>query len=110
MALKRRVGRAAAAAVGVAVVIAAGVCYFEVRTQLRGQGDDSLRAEATAVRDTQSLNPAIAGLPVISPNAGGPAQYVQLVVGNRAMHSLPTGVQLPITPATEAVAEGRAGA
>ncbi len=40
----------AAAAVGVAIVIAACVCYFVVRNQLRAQVDRELREQATAVQ------------------------------------------------------------
>ena len=50
MPLRRRVGLVAAAAVGVAVVFAAVVCYFVVRDQLRGQVDNALRAQAAAIQ------------------------------------------------------------
>jgi two-component system sensor histidine kinase MprB len=49
MPLRRRVALVAAAAVGVAVVLAALICYMVVRSQLRGQVDDSLRAQAVRV-------------------------------------------------------------
>jgi two-component system sensor histidine kinase MprB len=103
--LRKRIGIAAAAAVGVAVVIAAVVSYLVVSNELYGQIDDSLRAEATAVEQTGNLSPAVADLPVISPKAGGPPPYAQLVVGNRILVAR-TGLTLPVTAETEAVASG----
>ena len=46
MPLRRRLAFVAAAAVGVAIVLVAAICYFEVRHQLRGQVDDALTAQA----------------------------------------------------------------
>jgi two-component system sensor histidine kinase MprB len=103
--LRKRIGLAAAAAVGIAVVIAAVVCYVVVRGQLRGQIDNSLRAEATAVGQARSLRPVVSDLPNLSPNAGGPAPYAQIVVGG---HTVPLSgdVALPVTPTTVAAAHG----
>jgi two-component system, OmpR family, sensor histidine kinase MprB len=106
MALKRRVGLAAAAAVGVAVVLAACVCYLVVRGQLRSNLDGSLRAEAAEVVNSP-LN-AATDLPYVPPSAGGPAPYVQVVVGNKVYGS--TGrLALPVTSATVAAAAGHGG-
>ncbi|HTX47154.1 MAG TPA: HAMP domain-containing sensor histidine kinase [Solirubrobacteraceae bacterium] len=99
MALKRRVGLAAAAAVGVAVVLVAGVSYFVVRGQLRGQIDKSLRAEATAVLATRNLGALQANLE-IPPSAGGPAPYAQLVYANGGTRPIAGDLTLPVVSET----------
>ena len=53
MPLRKRLGIVAGAAVAVAVVIAAIVCYTVVRGQLLGQVDSSLRAQAVAVQSRE---------------------------------------------------------
>jgi two-component system sensor histidine kinase MprB len=94
---------AAAAAVGVAVVIAACVCYFVVRNQLRGQIDDSLRAEATAVIATHNLGALRSNLD-IPPSAGGPAPYAQLVYPNGGTQPIAGDITLPVGSRTRALA------
>ncbi|HEY6398296.1 MAG TPA: HAMP domain-containing protein, partial [Solirubrobacteraceae bacterium] len=107
MPLRRRVAWVAAAAVGVAVVLAAVVCYVEVRGQLLGQVDVALNYQEIAIQhgDIQSLR-AVPGIPA---NLGGPAPYAQLVLASgQAAH---TGdLPLPIDSHTREVASGHAGA
>ena len=80
MALRRRLSIIAAATVGLAILLAAVACYAVVRNQLYGSVDDSLRAQKAAIGNgTLRLGQP---LPVIAANAGGPAQYEQLVLGN----------------------------
>jgi two-component system sensor histidine kinase MprB len=106
--LRRRIGLVAAAAVGIAVALASMICYFEVRKQLRGQIDNSLRAEAAAVYQTRSIDAVLSNL-AIPPNAGGPAPYVQIVGSNdEGMRSI-GGLELPITAATRSAAAGHPG-
>jgi two-component system sensor histidine kinase MprB len=50
MPLNRRLAWVAAAAVGVAIVLVAIVCYMVVRSQLRGQVDNALTAQARLCR------------------------------------------------------------
>ena len=67
-----------ASAVALAVIIAALVCYLVVRSQLLGQVDSALRAEAVAVQ--QEGNFAFGQpLPGVPPSAGGPTQYYEIV-------------------------------
>jgi two-component system sensor histidine kinase MprB len=108
MPLRRRVGLVAAAAVGIAIVIAACVCYLVVRGQLRGQVDDALRAQAAAVEH----NPFSLGrpLPAIPASAGGPAPYVQLVVADGSKLPRIGSLALPVTAQDRAVASGNSGA
>jgi two-component system sensor histidine kinase MprB len=95
--------------VAVAVALAALVCYLEVRSQLRGQVDDALLAEAAAVKETKSFD-AIANNMGISPQAGGPAPYAQIVGSNGEIHRvLGAELPLPVSPATRAAASGRPG-
>jgi two-component system, OmpR family, sensor histidine kinase MprB len=97
--LRRRVGIIAAAAVGIAFIIAAFVSYFVVRGQLRGQIDDELRAEAAAVLQTGSLDAVAANLE-IPPSAGGPAPYAQFVWPNGRVRGLVGDLVLPVTSGT----------
>ncbi len=105
MALRRRIGLVAGTTVAIAVVLAAFVCYFVVRGQLRGQVDDSLRAEADAVLqgNFRSLH---SDLPNIPPSAGGPAPYAQIVVGNQVVNLTGGGLTIPVSASTRAVAAG----
>jgi two-component system sensor histidine kinase MprB len=95
VALRRRLSIIAAASVGIAIFIAVLVSYAVVRSQLRGSVDDSLRAQATAIeqRQLQIGQP----LPVIGPNAGGPAQYSQVILpsGKIAYHN--SDLELPVS-------------
>jgi two-component system, OmpR family, sensor histidine kinase MprB len=108
MPLRRRLAWVAAAAVGVAVVVAAVVCYLVVRGQLRSEVDGSLKAQEAAVLhgDFHSLQ-AVPGIPA---NAGGPAPYVQVVLAD-GTRLVPRGQQitLPIDSLTKTVATGSAG-
>ena len=106
MPLRKRLALAAAAAVAFAVVTAAIVCYLVVRSQLLGQVDSALRAQATAVQqDGQAaLGQPLPGLP---PSAGGPAQYYQLVAQDGTTRG---DIGLPVDARVNAVAQGRSGA
>jgi two-component system, OmpR family, sensor histidine kinase MprB len=103
--LRRRVGIVAAAAVGIAIVIACFVAYLVVRDQLRGQVDAALRAQATVIQhgDFDSLARPLPGIP---PSAGGPAPYVQAVVADGTVLPRQGGVALPVTPQVVAIAAG----
>jgi two-component system sensor histidine kinase MprB len=93
--LRRRVGLAAAAAVGIAIVLACCVTYLVVRDQLRGQVDSALRAQAAVIeRNPISLNQVLPGIP---PSAGGPAPYVQGVAAGGTVLPRQGGVALPVT-------------
>ncbi|MGI8903678.1 MAG: sensor histidine kinase [Solirubrobacteraceae bacterium] len=106
MALRRRLALVAAAAVGIAILIAASVCYLVVRSQLRGQVDDALRAQVTAVRhgDVHALDQPLPGIP---PSAGGPAQYVQIVAADGNIRQ--GEIALPVDARTRALARGGSG-
>jgi len=97
---------AAGIAVGIAVVLVACVCYFVVRGQLRGQVDDALRAQATAVeRGFQLERP----LPGISASVGGPAPYAQLVLADGTTYPILGDLSLPVNSSVLAVAAGSSG-
>jgi two-component system sensor histidine kinase MprB len=108
--LRRRIGFVAACAVAVAVVIASIASYVEVKSQLRGQVDASLIAEADALPQAGALN-AIEAAMALSPRGGGPAPYGQLVAPNgqviRYLTQFP--LALPITGATRRAANGHPG-
>jgi two-component system, OmpR family, sensor histidine kinase MprB len=76
MPLRRRLSIIAAASVGIAILAAAAVCYVVVRSQLRSQIDDSLRAQMQAVGQGASLQ----SLPGIPASDGGPVPYAQAIL------------------------------
>ena len=110
MPLNRRLAFLAAAAVGVAIVLVSLVCYMVVRSQLRGQVDNALTAQATAVH--QAGIRAIGNdnaVPALPPSAGGPA-YAQIITSSGASVYNFGGVALPVSASIMSVAQGRAGA
>jgi two-component system sensor histidine kinase MprB len=94
---------AAAIAVAVAVVLVAGITYFVVRSELRGQVDSALRAQAIAIEKNYVLGRP---LPVIPPSEGGPAQYAQLVLADGTPYPIEGGLQWPPTSRVTSVASG----
>jgi two-component system, OmpR family, sensor histidine kinase MprB len=111
MPLRRRMAVATALAVGVAVLLAAGIAYAVVRTELRGQVDDQLRAQADLVerRRVTARRFGAPGFELPPPPAriGGPVDYFQFVPADgdeRGPHAFPIG------PVTRDVAAGEQGA
>ncbi len=108
MSLRKRLSLVAASAVGVAIVIAACVCYFVVRNQLLGQVDGALRAQAVLVQNEGNF-----ALPMPLPgppaSAGGRAPYAQVVAPDGSVLLNRGGVPLPVDGNTRAVASGRIG-
>ena len=107
MSLRYRLALVSAAGVALALVLAALVCYVVVRGELRGQVDDSLKAQAARIAggDLQALGDE--GMPAPSPKAGGPAQYWQIVAADGDIVGALGGVRLPFDDAARAVAQGR---
>jgi two-component system, OmpR family, sensor histidine kinase MprB len=100
--LRKRLAWVSATAVAFAVVIAAIVCYLVVRSQLLGQVDSALKAQAVAVQ--QEGNFALGQpLPGVSPSAGGPTQYYEIVAQDGSHRG---DYPLPISPQVAAVANG----
>jgi two-component system sensor histidine kinase MprB len=107
MPLRRRLGLVAASAVAIAVIIAASVCYFVVRSQLRGQVDSELRTQESLVqgRGLSALGANdFFGSP--GPNAGGSAPYAQVVLSDGQIYpGISVGdLQLPHDMTTRAIA------
>jgi two-component system sensor histidine kinase MprB len=96
----------AAAAVGVAIVLVAIVSYMEVKGQLRGQVDNTLRAQAALVAEG---NFHALDVPTLPANAGGGAPYVEVVSANGDAGTPQGEAGLPVTPVARAVAQGRPG-
>ncbi len=94
MALRRRLSIIAAASVGIAILLAVAVCYAVVRGQLLGQINDSLYAQKAAIL-TQGLQLG-QDLPVIGANAGGPAQYEELLLPTGQTKTFAGNINLPI--------------
>jgi two-component system sensor histidine kinase MprB len=105
--LRRRLALVAAAAVAVAILLVSIITYVVVRGQLRGQVDDALNAQASAVQtgDFHALDQQLPGIP---PSAGGPAQYVQIVGADGSL-LMRREISLPVDAHTLAVAASRSG-
>jgi two-component system, OmpR family, sensor histidine kinase MprB len=107
MPLRRRLALAAAAAVGVAVVLAALVCYVVVRGQLRGQVDDALRGQAVLIQRVPNFG-LRSDMPGLPPDAGGRAPFTQVVATDGSVPFNVGGVRLPVDASTRSVATGHA--
>src|SRR5438270_3652454 len=97
MPLRRRLALVSALAVGIAILLAAVVCYVVVRRELRGQVDDALRAQAVLV--LHEGNFALGGgepFPGLSPSAGGRAPYQQIVGADGSILDSRGGLALPV--------------
>jgi two-component system sensor histidine kinase MprB len=101
--LRRRVGLAAAVAVGIAIVLASVVAYLVVRAQLVGQVDSALQAQASAI-ERDPIGSLSETLPVIPPSAGGPAPYVQAVRADGTVLPRQGGVALPVNASVISIA------
>ena len=111
MSLRHRVALVSAIGVGFALVLASVICYIAVRNELRGQVDDSLKAQAARIAggDLRALGDQ--GIPAPSPQAGGPAQYWQIVASDGTLVAASGGLQLPFDTTARSVAAGhQAGA
>jgi two-component system sensor histidine kinase MprB len=102
--LRQRLALIAAASVAVAILLAAVVCYLVVRNQLRSQVDTALTAQATEVQRYHELGQALPGIPA---SAGGPAQYVQIVLATGPSIHRQGDLTLPVDSHVRAVATGR---
>jgi two-component system sensor histidine kinase MprB len=97
----------AAAAVGVAVLIAAIVCYLVVRSQLFGQVDSQLQQQAGLVSQLHSCSTSLPSPPA---SAGGGAPIWQVVSGDGTLVcNSQDGVSLPFDRRVQAVASGNGG-
>jgi two-component system, OmpR family, sensor histidine kinase MprB len=106
MPLRKRLGIVAGAAVAVAVVIAAVVCYTVVRGQLLGQVDSSLRAQAEAVQIQGQLALRGGDLAGLSANAGGPAPYARVVLADGTSYRYSGDLMLPVDAHARSIANG----
>ena len=106
MSFRDRLTAAAAAAVAVAIVVASAGVYVAVRSLLRGQVDDSLRARASAVELRAGPGGGF-GLSLPPPELGGAGGYAQLVDVTGDVTRLPGhDVALPVDEAVLDVADG----
>jgi two-component system, OmpR family, sensor histidine kinase MprB len=110
MPLRRRLALVAAAAVAVAILLVALVCYVVVRGQLRGQVDDALRGQSILVQHEGNFGLGAGGggtFPGLPESAGGRAPFAQVVSGDGNVLLNRGGMQLPVDSSTRAVASGR---
>jgi two-component system sensor histidine kinase MprB len=102
MALRRRLSIIAAASVGIAILLAVGVCYAVVRGQLLGSVDNSLRAQASEIEHGQLQSISARSIASIPASAGGPAPYAQITLAN-GQQGRSGNLVLPLAPRTRAV-------
>jgi two-component system, OmpR family, sensor histidine kinase MprB len=100
--LRKRLAWVSATAVAFAVAIAAIVCYLVVRSQLLGQVDSALRAQAVAVQQEGqfALGQALPGVPA---SAGGSTQYYEIVAQDGSHRG---NIGLPLDSQVGAVTNG----
>jgi two-component system, OmpR family, sensor histidine kinase MprB len=110
MPLRRRLALVSAAAVGIAILLAAMICYLVVRGQLRGEIDNELRAQASVVQHGDIRSLLGQPLATIPASAGGPAPYAQLVLADGTRYGRDGNINLPIDAHARAVASGAASA
>ena len=116
MTLRRRLTLLAASSVALAICLAAVIVYVAVRSELRGQVDDSLRSQADAVAGAV---PGPGGrLPpdVLFPDPGAPAPaglssvFVQRIAADGTLSRPPlVGAALPVGAADEEIAASGGG-
>jgi len=106
MPLRKRLGLVSAVAVGIAIVLAAIVCYLVVRGQLLSQVDGALTAQAILIRNEHAI--ASGGdFPGLPPNAGGSAPYAQVVTADGSVQPVDGPLTLPKDPQILSVASGQ---
>jgi two-component system sensor histidine kinase MprB len=108
MPLRQRLGLISAVAVGIAIVIAAAVCYLVVRSQLLGQVDSALQQQAAMVQnDPRACDGS--GLPSLPASAGGGAPIWQVVNSAGNVLCSQGRFPLPFTPGVQAVVSNASG-
>lgn len=108
MPLRKRISLVAAGTVAVAVAIAMISAYFIVRSQLVGQIDNELVAQAATIQGRISGRDS--ELPGLTAKAGGSAPYTQGVLPDGYVEPGEGGIALPTTARTIRVASGTSGA
>ena len=117
MPLRRRIGLLTALAVGITVLAASVVTYVVVRTELRGQVDEALTAQADLSRRAAQQDPPFpagatppAGTPTavpLPPPSFGAPTAIQIIGPQGRVVRLPTSqVEVPVTAADRAVRTG----
>jgi two-component system sensor histidine kinase MprB len=109
MTFRTRLTRAAAAAVAVAVVAASGITYAVVRSELRGQVDDTLRSRAATLPLLRIRQAPQGGqfLDIPPERFGGVAVFTQLVHQNGDVITSPgTSAEIPATTKAMQAAAG----
>jgi two-component system sensor histidine kinase MprB len=107
MPLRQRVGLASAVAVGIAILIAAIVCYLVVRSQLLGQVDSALQQQAGLVQNDPRA--CQRGLPAMPASSGGGAPIWQIVSADGDVLCSQGQVPLPIDSQVQSVVQSGSG-
>lgn len=105
--LRQRLAVVSAVGVGVALVLASVISYVAVRRELRGQVDDSLKAQAARIAGGDPHALGDEGIPAPPAKAGGPAQYWQIVASNGTVVAALGGIRLPFDARARLVTAGQ---
>lgn len=98
MTFRQRLTLVSAGAVAIAVAVASVAVWFVVRSELRGQVDESILQRASAVKGLRI--PVRGGnLPQLGLGLGEPLVYFQVVTPNGAVLRTENGPTLPFSPA-----------
>jgi two-component system sensor histidine kinase MprB len=108
MSLRGRLTVMAAAIVGAILALGAVVCFLAMRSELRSQVDDSLRAQGELVSATQRSRPPLnRRVPAPPRTRGGAAPFTQVLdASGKVVRRTSTELRLPVTAADRAVASG----
>ena len=116
MTLRRRLTLLAAGSVALAIVLAAVIVYFAVRSELRGQVDDSLRATAGSVAGAVPGPRGQLPPDILFPGPGAPAPpglssvFVQRIAPDGSLSRPPlVGATLPVGAADDEIAAAGEG-
>jgi len=107
MPLRQRLTLISAAAVGLAILLAAMVCYLVVRSQLLGQVDSALQQQAALVQ--QDPRACTGGLPSPAASAGGGAPIWQVVRSDGSVVCSQGQVPLPFDSHDQSIANSGSG-
>ncbi len=97
-----------AGVVGVILAAASAICFTAMRSELRGQVDESLRQQARLISTVSATTLDSRRLPTPPKQSGGGAPYVQFVSRNGHATVPPDEtVAIPVTAVDRAVASGK---
>jgi two-component system, OmpR family, sensor histidine kinase MprB len=102
--LRRRLAVMSALAAGVTIALASVVCYVVMRSELRAQVDQPLRAQGERIEQRGRLIGQ--RLPGPPKGSGGPAEFSQVLAPNGEVRDRDGGLTIAVAPGDRAAADG----